>query len=139
MMPEYHSWDVKFGGLTTHLPEIKVIWDLHALAGVPGLAWLSTGAVDLSYGYLFQSTPYGQLFTDKNAPPGIGKLLSPGSTGGRISCRRAILCRSDGPAGREPSSPAEVGRQLPEVRAAQLRGPGRALGHRQDRVRHRCS
>ncbi len=74
MMPEYHSWDVKFGGLNTQLPEVKVIWDLHGLAEVPALAWLSTGSVELSYGYLFESTPYGQPFTDRNAPPGIGKL-----------------------------------------------------------------
>jgi hypothetical protein len=74
MMPEYHSWDVKFGGLTTHLPELKVIWDLHLLAEVPGLSWLSTGAIEVSYGYLIQSTPYGAPFTDKNAPPVLGKI-----------------------------------------------------------------
>jgi hypothetical protein len=74
MMPEYHSWDVKFGGLDTHLPELKVTWDMHALSEVPGLSWLASGSVEISYGYFFESTPYGQVFTDKNAPPGIGKL-----------------------------------------------------------------
>jgi hypothetical protein len=74
MMPEYHSWDVKFGGLTTHLPELQVVWDLNRLASVPGLGWLSAGSIEVSYGYLFQSTPYGQPFTDRNAPPVIGEL-----------------------------------------------------------------
>jgi hypothetical protein len=74
MMPTYHSWDVKFGGLTTHLPELKLIWNLHVLERLPALGWLAGGAAELSYGYLFQSTPYGQPFTDKNAPPAIGKL-----------------------------------------------------------------
>jgi hypothetical protein len=74
MMPDYHSWDVKFGGLTTHLPEVKLTWDLHVLAGVPGLGWLSEGSVEISYAYYFESTPYGQTFTDKNAPPVIGEL-----------------------------------------------------------------
>ncbi len=74
MTPDYHSWDVKFGGLSTHLPEIKVIWDLRLLAAVPGLAWFAGGAVEVSYGYLFQSTPYGMPFTDKNAPPVLGDL-----------------------------------------------------------------
>jgi hypothetical protein len=74
MTPEFHSWDVKFGGLTTQLPELKVIWHLTLLSRVPGLAWFSGGAVELSYGYLFQSTPYGTPFNDKNAPPLLGDL-----------------------------------------------------------------
>ena len=28
----------------------------------------------MSYGYFFQSTPYGQEFTDRNAPPVLGEL-----------------------------------------------------------------
>ena len=82
MMPEYHSWDVKFGGLKTHLPELKIIWDMHGLAGVPALAWLAGGSIEVSYGYLFETTPYGQPFTDKNAPPIIGKLPFTRSHGG---------------------------------------------------------
>jgi Protein of unknown function (DUF3570) len=82
MMPEYHSWDVKFGGLQTHLPELKLIWDLHGLADVPGLDWLSRGSIEISYGYYFESTPYGQPFTDRNAPPVIGELPFTRSHGG---------------------------------------------------------
>ncbi len=67
-----HSWDPKFGSLTTHLPELKVIWDLRALADIPVLRHLAGGALDVSYGYYFESAYYGQKFTDKTAPPIIG-------------------------------------------------------------------
>jgi hypothetical protein len=82
MMPEYHSWDVKFGGLQTHLPELKVIWDMHALARFPGLAWLAPGSVEVSYGYFFETSAYGQKFTDRNAPPIVGALPFTRSYGG---------------------------------------------------------
>ncbi|HEY0710780.1 MAG TPA: DUF3570 domain-containing protein [Polyangia bacterium] len=72
MTPKYHSWDPKFGSLTTHFPEVKLMWDLRVLSRLPALTFLAAGTLDLSYGYYFQSTPYGQKFTDKTAPPVIG-------------------------------------------------------------------
>jgi Protein of unknown function (DUF3570) len=71
MRPRFHSWDVKFGNLTSHLPEVKLTWELRGLAHLPGFRWLSRGSVDVAYGYYFESTPYGQVFTDRNAPPVI--------------------------------------------------------------------
>jgi hypothetical protein len=75
MTPEFHSWDPKFGHLTTHLPELRVTWDLRALALTPVLRHLAGGAIDVSYGFLFETTPYGAGFSDKNAPPVIGHLI----------------------------------------------------------------
>jgi hypothetical protein len=75
MMPEYHSWDPKFGHLTTHLPEVRLTWDLRALALTPVLRHLAGGAVDVSYGFLFETTPYGAGFKDSNAPPVIGSIV----------------------------------------------------------------
>ena len=82
MTPSFHSWDVKFGNLATHLPEVKITWELRVLEPVPFLRWFSAGAFELSYGYFFQSTPYGQKFTDKTAPPVIGALPFSRSYGG---------------------------------------------------------
>jgi hypothetical protein len=68
----YHSWDPKFGHLSTHLPELKLIWDMHVLSALGFPDWMTAGSFDVGYGYYFQSTPYGQPYTDKTAPPVIG-------------------------------------------------------------------
>jgi hypothetical protein len=78
----YTSWDVKFGNYTTHLPEVKVFWDMHGLQGVPLLRFLAHGTFDVSYGYYFESTPYGAKFTDQTAPPVLGELPFSRSHGG---------------------------------------------------------
>jgi hypothetical protein len=57
--PRYHSADPKLGDLATYIPEAKLFWDLRLLEGVPGLALLARGTLDVSYGYFFQSTRYG--------------------------------------------------------------------------------
>lgn len=75
MTPDLHSWDPKFGHLTTHLPEVKLTWDLRGLAAVPYLGRLAGGALDVSYGYFFESAPYGQPFSDKTAPPVLGAIV----------------------------------------------------------------
>jgi hypothetical protein len=82
-MPRYHSFDPKFGALHTSLAEAKLIWDLRLLAGRhPVLTFLSAGSFDVSYGYFFENTYYGALFTPKNEPPGGGLLVFPRDHGG---------------------------------------------------------
>ena len=73
MSPEYHSVDIKFGDLRTQLAELKLIWDMRLLAGT-ALDFFAAGTFDVSYGYYFEGSPYGQEFTDRNAPPVIGEL-----------------------------------------------------------------
>ncbi len=51
----------------------KVIWDLRLLNGT-ALDFFAAGTFDVSYGYYFEGSPYGQEFTDRNAPPVIGEL-----------------------------------------------------------------
>jgi hypothetical protein len=68
----YHSWDPKFGHLTTQLPEVKLTWDMHVLGALGFPPWMTMGSFDVGYGYYFESSPYGQPFTDKTAPPIIG-------------------------------------------------------------------
>jgi hypothetical protein len=74
VFPQYHSVDAKFGALATHLPEIKLIWDLRAFADVPFLQHLAAGSFEVSYGFFIQSSRYGQRFTERTAPPFIGTL-----------------------------------------------------------------
>jgi hypothetical protein len=57
--PTYYSADPKFGPLATHVPQAKLTWEARALASVPVLGWLSSGAFEISYAYYFQSTHYG--------------------------------------------------------------------------------
>jgi Protein of unknown function (DUF3570) len=73
MSPEYHSVDIKFGDLRTQVAEFKLIWDMRLLSGT-ALDFFAAGTFDVSYGYYFEGTPYGQEFTDRNAPPVIGEL-----------------------------------------------------------------
>gem|GEM_PF-465564 len=55
----FHSADVKYGDLTTQIPQLNVWWQLHVFRGIPFLGWFSEGAAELSYGRLFQSARYG--------------------------------------------------------------------------------
>ena len=73
MSPDYHSVDIKFGDLRTQVAEFKLIWDLRLLNGT-ALDFFAAGTFDVSYGYYFEGTPYGQEFTDRNAPPVLGEL-----------------------------------------------------------------
>lgn len=57
--PAYASVDVKWGSLATHLPEMKLFYDLRRLGSVPGLRHFAAGTVHVSYGYMFQSSRYG--------------------------------------------------------------------------------
>lgn len=82
--PAHHSVDPKFGPLTTHLPELKVTWDLRALLDVPYLQRLARGTLELSYGFYYESTSYGQVFSDKTAPPVIGALIPRDHRGAHI-------------------------------------------------------
>jgi hypothetical protein len=82
-MPQYHSYDPKFGALHTSLVEAKIFWDLRALgADTPLRALFSAGTIDLSYGYFFESTYYGPEFNAKNEPPVLGELAFPRHLGG---------------------------------------------------------
>jgi hypothetical protein len=73
MSAEYHSVDIKFGDMRTQVGELKLIWDMRLLAGT-ALDFFAAGTFDVSYGYYFEGTPYGQEFTDRNAPPVLGEL-----------------------------------------------------------------
>ena len=73
MSAEYHSVDIKFGDMRTQVAELKLIWDMRLLAGT-ALDFFAAGTFDVSYGYYFEGTPYGQEFTDRNAPPVLGEL-----------------------------------------------------------------
>ena len=73
MDSEYHSVDIKFGDLRTQVAEFKFIWDMNVFNGT-ALDLFAGGTFDVSYAYYFEGTPYGQEFTDRNAPPIIGKL-----------------------------------------------------------------
>lgn len=55
----FYSADVKWGKVDTHVPEMKVIWDLRVFARVPLLKVFSPGTADVSYGHYFQSTRFG--------------------------------------------------------------------------------
>lgn len=54
-----YTSDPKLGPLRTSFPEAKLFWTAHRLRGVPVLGWLSDGTFEISYGYLFQSTSFG--------------------------------------------------------------------------------
>jgi hypothetical protein len=81
-MPKYHSVDPKFGDASTHLMQAKLIWDTRVFGGAGLLDLLAGGEFEISYGYYFQSTPYGMVFTDRNAPPLIGDFPWGRSHGG---------------------------------------------------------
>ena len=55
----FYSADVKWGKVNTHVPEVKVIWDLRIFSHVPLLNVFARGTADLSYGHCFQSARLG--------------------------------------------------------------------------------
>jgi hypothetical protein len=55
----YYSTDPKLGPVRTEYPEIQLVWQAEALAGVPVLGWLAAGTFEISYGRYFQSTSFG--------------------------------------------------------------------------------
>ncbi|MDX2020562.1 MAG: DUF3570 domain-containing protein [Deltaproteobacteria bacterium] len=55
----YYSADVKWGNVGTHMPEVKLTWDLRVFRNVPLLWIFAPGAADLSYARYFQDTRYG--------------------------------------------------------------------------------
>jgi hypothetical protein len=55
----YYTADPKLGPVTTTYPEVKIIWDADALRTVPFLGWFSAGTFEISYGYYFQNTSFG--------------------------------------------------------------------------------
>jgi hypothetical protein len=59
VFPRYASVDDKLGPLTTHTPQVKLVWEARGLGGVPVLDWLAQGAFDVSYGYYVQSSKFG--------------------------------------------------------------------------------
>jgi hypothetical protein len=56
---KYWTADPKLGPLDTQYPEVQLVWAAEALRDVPLLAWFSAGTVEISYGYYFQTTPFG--------------------------------------------------------------------------------
>ena len=55
----YYTADPKLGPVTTTYPEVKIVWDADALRAVPFLRWFSAGTFEISYGYYFQNTAFG--------------------------------------------------------------------------------
>jgi hypothetical protein len=56
----YYATDPKLGGpIRTAMPEAKLTWDAVALRGVPFFGWFAAGTFEISYGYLFQNTMFG--------------------------------------------------------------------------------
>ena len=55
----YYTADPKLGPVTTTYPEVKIVWDADALRTVPFLRWFSAGTFEISYGYYFQNTSFG--------------------------------------------------------------------------------
>lgn len=54
-----HSADVKYGSLRTHVPQVRLAWDLHWFRRVPLLRVFAPGTAEVSYGYFIQSSRYG--------------------------------------------------------------------------------
>ena len=55
----YYTADPKLGPVTTEYPEIQLAWDADALRTVPFMRWFSAGSFEISYGYYFQTTSFG--------------------------------------------------------------------------------
>lgn len=53
------STDPKLGPVNTEYPEVKLIWDAEALRDVPFFRWFASGTFEISYGYYYQSTSFG--------------------------------------------------------------------------------
>jgi hypothetical protein len=55
----YFTADPKLGPMHTEYPEVQLLWQADALREVPFLRWFSAGSFEISYGYYFQSTAFG--------------------------------------------------------------------------------
>ena len=56
---KYYTADPKLGPVHTTYPEVQLVWQAEALREVPFLRWFSAGAFEISYGYYFQNTAFG--------------------------------------------------------------------------------
>jgi hypothetical protein len=56
---KYYTADPKLGPVQTTYPEVQIVWDADALRAVPFLRWFSAGTFEISYGYYFQNTAFG--------------------------------------------------------------------------------
>ena len=56
---KYYTADPKLGPLVSTYPEVQLVWDADALRAVPFLRWFSAGTFEVSYGYYFQNTSFG--------------------------------------------------------------------------------
>jgi len=56
---KYYTADPKLGPVQTTYPEVQLVWQAEALRDVPFLRWFSAGAFEISYGYYFQNTSFG--------------------------------------------------------------------------------
>jgi hypothetical protein len=56
---KYWTADPKLGLLHTEYPEVQLVWAAEALRDIPLLAWFSAGSFEISYGYYFQTTSFG--------------------------------------------------------------------------------
>jgi hypothetical protein len=55
----YYTADPKLGPVHTTYPEVQLVWQAEALRDMPFLRWFSAGAFEISYGYYFQNTAFG--------------------------------------------------------------------------------
>jgi hypothetical protein len=55
----YYAADPKLGPLHTEYPELQLVWQADALRDVPLLRWFAAGTFEISYGYYYQSTSFG--------------------------------------------------------------------------------
>jgi hypothetical protein len=55
----YYSTDPKLTSVHTEYPELKVLWQAEALAPLPFFRWFAAGTFEISYGYYFQNTSFG--------------------------------------------------------------------------------
>ena len=53
------SSDPKLGPMHTEYPEVKLIWDAEPWRDVPFFRWFASGTFEISYGYYYQSTSFG--------------------------------------------------------------------------------
>jgi hypothetical protein len=53
------SSDPKLGKVYTEYPEVKLIWDAEPWRDVPFFRWFASGTFEISYGYYYQNTSFG--------------------------------------------------------------------------------
>ncbi|HEX3903327.1 MAG TPA: DUF3570 domain-containing protein [Polyangia bacterium] len=55
----YQSSDPKLGAMYTEYPEVKLLWEAEQLRDIPFFRWFASGTFEISYGYYYQSTSFG--------------------------------------------------------------------------------